>query len=304
MKNVILFLIVAFAYVYSAPKINAISPYINGGVSMQLQMSYNPLTIEYNYKREASGDKYVAYANDIYLRNRKLQRDGYIAVGSKDEKNELLATAILASSWKIQAQYKGNVFEGGENNLFQNISVSPFLGTAMARYQYSFWGTDIHTEQNNGYVMLYGGTALGTRKKVIDNFSYIEIFTAPQLSLTYYGGLGGGEDYNPVNEIHPNWGNDTNYIVVNGNTRVNGVKPASFSQTMYDFTLPIGVGFKRRWFFVKGGIAISTTFGGEKRNIKGGVLTVDSHNLPQIPFFAEIGFHFRKFKQLERENND
>ena len=284
MKKTISVLFIVFASVYSAPKINPISPYVNKGASLHLQMAYNPLTTEFNYKRATSDNQYVAMANDMYL-TQKWLRDMYITIGNENEKKEFLASAMI-NPFRIQAQYKANIFEAGENNLFQNIAISPFGGTAMAYYLYHGLTEHVFTRQNNGYIMLYSGIALGTRKKIIDNFSYIEIFTAPQFSLTYYGGLGGGPDYNPITEINPSWAG------------------TSFSQTMYDFTAPIGVGFKRRWFFVKGGVAISTTFGGEERNVKGGKLTINSHNLPQIPFFAEIGFHFRKFKQLERETND
>lgn len=287
MKKTILYLFVIFISTYSAPKINPVSPYVNRGVSMHLQMAYNPLIIEYNYKRNAFENQYVGYANDIYLTQKKLVRDGYVAIGSKDEKKELFAS-IMMFPWRFQAQYKANVFKSEKNNLFQNISISPFGGIAIAKYIYNSITDHIFLDQNNGYVQLYSGVSLGTRKKIIDDFSYIEVFTAPQISLAYYYGLGGGEDYNPVGELDPdNW-----------------EKGKSFSQTKYDFTAPIGLGFKRRWFFVKGGIVMSTTLNKEKGTYRNGKLTINSHNLPQIPFFMEIGCHFRKFKELEKENSN
>ena len=244
-------------------------------------MAYNPLVIEYNYKREASGNQYVAMANDIYL-TQKWTRDMYITIGNGNEKKEFLAS-VMIHPFRMQAQYKANVFESYENNFFQNIAISPFVGITFTFFAYNSLFQDYNWRKDNGYIMLYSGAAFGTRRKIIDGFSFIEIFAAPQLSLTYYSRLGGGDDFNPITEINPNWAS------------------ISFGQTMLDFTLPIGIGLKRRWFFVKGGIAISTTLGGEERNVEGGVLTVDSHNLPQIPVFMEIGAHFRKFRKIEKE---
>ncbi|MCL1947643.1 MAG: hypothetical protein FWF51_10935 [Chitinivibrionia bacterium] len=284
MKKTIAVLFVAFINIYSVPKINPVSPYINKGISLHFQASYNPLKIEYTYKKEALGNQYAAYAGDIYLTQRNISDDIYVSIGNKNEKNEVLVTATSSIPITLKIYFRSNnkILDVGENNLFQNIAVSYFLGFSFVFYPYSSMFDDFNFSQDNGFGQLYSGAAIGTRKKIIDDFSYIEIFTAPQISLTYYGGLGGGDDFNPVIEIEPSWSNN-------------------FSVTMYDFYIPIGVGFKHKLFFIKSGIAISTTFNGETRKISGGNLIVDSYNFPQIPFFAEIGFHFRKFKSLEKE---
>jgi hypothetical protein len=245
-------------------------------------MSYNPLIVEYNYKREATfNHQYVGYANDIYLTQNKFVRDAYVAAGSKDEKNEYWGSYGFVPL-EIRFRYKYNIINAGKNNLFQNVAVSPLFGIAMNFYLRESFFRDIDNGTSNGYIQVYGGSAIGTRKKIIDDFSYIEFFVSPQISLTYYGRLGGGYDTDLTDFLAPD-------------------RDRNFSLTMCDFTIPIGVGFKHRLLFIKSGIAISTTLGGETRKISGGNLIVDSYNFPQIPFFAEIGFHFRKFKSLEKE---
>jgi hypothetical protein len=249
-------------------------------------MSYNPLTIEYTYKKEASGNYYVGYANDIYL-TQKFVRNIYLTIGSKDEKNEFLASVLAIfwpSPWKLQFRYKYSILENGKNNLFQNISVSPFLGGSLTSYNYHSITDHVFYHGDNSYMQMYAGAAVGTRKTVIDKFSYIEIFASPQISYTLHSGLGGGEDLNPVT-----------YLSDRSKTS------SAFAAKVLDFNIPIGIGFKYRYFFIKSGISITTTLVGEERWRKGGKLTVNSYNLPKIPIFMECGVHFRKFKQLERE---
>jgi hypothetical protein len=285
MRKVIFCLFLAAISAHCAPEIILASPYINRGVSLNSQLYYNPLIIEYNYRRPAYGNQYVGYANDIYLSQKKLLWPFYVYTGTKNEKVE------FGGSWffypvNIKYRCKVNVFEGGENNLFQNLSLSLFLGNSMTFYVRNLIFDEIFTQRSNGYIQLYAGTAFGTRKKIIDSFSYIELFTSPQISLTYYGRLGGGEDYNPVAELTPSRKNLT------------------FREVKHDFCAPIGVGFKRRLFFARAGVAVTTTLGGEKTRVNGGTLTVDSYNLPKIPYFVETGFHFMLFRHLEREMNE
>ncbi|MDR0303777.1 MAG: hypothetical protein LBH98_03275 [Chitinispirillales bacterium] len=267
--------------VYSEPDLNSVSPYINRGVSLYLRMYHNPLTIEYNYKKEASGEQYVGFANDIYLRQGWM-RDFFVTTGSKDEKQEWSGCAMMLP-WRFKFRHKYNVFDIGRDNIFQNLSFSPFYGISMAYYWRNGLTEHTFSQKSNGYIQTYVGTAFGTRKRIIDTFSYIEIFVSPQISLTYYGRLGGGDDYNPINKLDKDW------LV------------SKYSVVMWDFSMPIGVGFKYRYFFIKSGISITTTLVGEERWRKGGKLTINSYNLPKIPIFMECGIHFRKFKQLERE---
>jgi hypothetical protein len=297
MKKITLILIFLALSAYCAPEINFISPSIDYGFSVSYKMYRNPLFIEYDYKKAAAGDKYVGYASDVYF-SQEWVREVFVA-GSKDEKNEWGVSYALIPC-RLRFRYKYNAFEVGGDNLFQNVSFSLLCGSAMAYYFRNMFDEHVFSQQSNGYIQLFGGLPLGTRKKIIDKFSYIEIFASPQISFTYYGGLGGGEDYNPVGEIHPNWNRKPSSI--------SWKKGARFSKTMWDFAVPIGVGFKYRLFFVKSGIALTTTFGGEERTYRGGELTVDSYNFPRIPFFAECGFNFNfrmfKSKRSEKETRE
>ena len=261
------------------PKISYVSPYVNRGVSNHFQWSHSPLVIEFLREREVSGNQYAAFARDIWYKSQVANRDFAISIGNINEDREFLASFILFYP-RIQMQYKVKIFEKGENILFQNLAITPFAGSGASTYIYGVYNDD---RPNNNFFRLYTGISFGTRKIISDNFSYIEIFTAPQFSLMNYRGLGGGRKSNPMAIVHSDWQTET------------------FSQTMIDFSIPVGVGIKAGLFFMRKGAAFSTTLGGETRNVRGGILYINSHNFPQIPFFMEMGFHFGRFRKLERK---
>jgi len=282
-KRAVIILFLLALSVYSVPEINYVSPYINSGASMYFSAYHNPLIIKYAYRANAWGDRYPAFANDVYFTQR-IMRQGGVSIGTKDEKNEVWFSYALFFPWRFRFRHKANAFELGDDRLFRNVSISPFYGISMAYYARNSLFDHVNRQRSNGYIQTYFGTALGTRKNFA-RFSYFEIFTSPNISRTYYGALGGGRNYNPMHEINPN------RTVPN------------FSASFWDFAMPAGVGFKHRIFLFRNGMAVAHTFGGEERRIRSGNLTVDSYNFPNVIFFSEMGIHFRRFRMREKVEN-
>jgi hypothetical protein len=234
------------------------------------------------------------YSNTIYL----TPYDGfmefsdyYIIIGSKKENFELYTMAYTGALMPLFGFYrlvgelglKINHVDNGESSLFKNIAISSFIKTSIRRYLYE---GDFGGYRTAGYKTSYflcSGPSIGTRKK-LDNFSYFEIFTNPQFSLTYYDGLG-GKMFDPANFAY------------------GYEKYSEFGLLILDFSVPVGVGFKYRYFTVKVGMAVTTIVGNKTRHLNRNEtlvdkVVIDSHN---FTLFADVGIHFRKFKQLERE---
>jgi hypothetical protein len=295
-KKLIISLLLAFTSVCSTVDIAPLSPYINRGLSVDLHLSHNPLTITHYYEQKPQEHMYgyysgySAYSNVIYFKKNAWEREGFINVGLRNEKLEISAwlQAGFVRRSIMRTRIKFNHIDIGDNRIFGNIAVSSFVGFSFIEYISPFAivkRIDSHVEN----IVLYGGASVGTRKK-IDDFSYFEIFTNPHISFTQYTGLG-SRSYDPAKVL------ENSYIVD---------KDKTFNLWFPDFSMPVGVGVKYRNFFARTGFAISVTIGGESRNLNrpGTFLdkvVVDSYNLPKIPIFMECGVHFRKFKQLERE---
>jgi hypothetical protein len=182
----------------------------------------------------------------------------------------------------LNARIKVNHVDIGEDRLFKNLSLSSFGGATIRNFWYS---GEYPSAYDKTAVMLYGGTSLGTRKR-IDKFSYFEIFTNPHFSFTYYTNLGGRFD--PKNILLSDYSYDKTY--------------GTFGMWIPEFIVPIGVGLKYRNFIVKTGVTVLTTIGGEAINLnRNEALTdkivVDSQN---FSFFLNTGIHFRKFRQIEK----
>jgi hypothetical protein len=192
----------------------------------------------------------------------------------------LLFKMLFNSSFEAKLHLKFKCIDKGENILFKNIAISSFIGTSIKLYEYGEGLYDNAREATDKTSYMFCiGSAVGTRKK-IDDFSYFEIFTSPQISLTYYDKLGGGM-FDPANFLL-------------------GYKYEKFGLWIPDFSLPVGVGFKYRYFIVNTGTAFSTTIGSNTRRLNRDGALIDKvvFESNKFSFFAELGIHFRKFKQL------
>ena len=304
-KLLTLSLLFAFTSVYPTVDIVPLFPYINRGVSIDLHLSYNPMVINHYYEQKPQeyrlGNEYyygyTAYSNIIYFIRNDWEREFWsINIGFPKEKFEmsfLLKFFIRIDALKFRIKFKH--IEKGEDRIFRNIAVSSFIGVSARSYN-DGTGLLINNGESQlskptiGNSIYYGGVSLGTRKK-IDEFSYFEVFTNPYFSLIKYKGLG-EPSYDPAKIL--------------GNPYVSKDIYGKFSLRIPYIIVPVGVGFKYKQLELKTGVAISTPIGGEERDLnrEGTFLdkiVVDSHNFPQIPFFAEIGVHFKTFKSFDRE---
>jgi hypothetical protein len=303
----------AFSMSYSAFEIIPVSPYINRGASFKFQIEHNPLAVVHYYEKEAQGDQYAFQANRIYFTNQSNLLDVenffeyfrtcyYLTIGTRNEKLEFTGMIKVmgimppmipgAPGAILRLRSKLNHIDNGENSLFKNVALSSFIGLEMQSHSYGthHGGYNDDSEDKEIY-LLYSGISVGTRKKVA-SYSYFEMFTNPQLSLTHYTNLGGRFD--PVNIINFDYVWD-HYS-------------GTFGLSVPDFTMPIGVGIKHKNLFMRTGGAFSTTIGKNTRNLNRyraalvDKVVFESNN---FSFFLEIGIHFRKFRELEKEaNND
>jgi hypothetical protein len=304
-----LFILAACSACYCAIEIMPVSPYIKGGASMIEQYTYNQYSLIHYYKKGAEGNKYPIYSNTVYL----TQYDWFMGMmfdskfyGSNgtlnfrieigDEKQEKLEVAFFLSAIPVldvipfshataKLRIKYNFMEEGEDRLFKNVAIT-FFGGVCARYL-CYSESDYHGKvaSNKGTIMLYNGAAIGTRKKT-DDFSYFEIFTSPQISFTYFGRLG-GLSFDPANFLE------------------GYEKYPRFGLWFPDFTMPVGIGRKHRNFIARTGGAFSTTIGNDTRNLNRDGAPIDKvvFNSNNFSFFFELGIHFRKFKEMEKEAN-
>jgi hypothetical protein len=291
-KISILLMFAMFSISHSAFQIVPISPYIDKWVSLEVQLlPKNPVNVIHYYEAKTQGNTYSASQNSVYL-TEGLERVGtvYVKSGIIKQKLELMAGFWFFSPGSpIYARLKFNNIDIGEDGLFKNLAISHFGGFIYSSFSYNQY-VPVY---NKNAVMLYSGTAFGTRKK-IDDFSYLEIFTSPEFSFTHYNNLGG--KYDPPNVLK--YGNEYGY---------DDDKYQKFGLWIPDFNMPIGVGVKYRHFFIKGGLAFSAAIGGKERHLNrnGAFLdkvVVDTKNFSA---FLQTGIHFRKFRELGKEaNND
>ena len=310
-KVLILAFVFNFSSVYAVVDIMPLSPYINRGVSIDLHLAYNPFRIVHIYEQEAGYGGYSAYANIIqFIKNDWERGEGFINFGLLEEKLEL---SIWVRPWwnsmnNIKTRVKYKHIEAGENKMFRNIALSSFAGWTFKRYKITRRGREMAVGHEGrasmpqiSNIIIYGGTSLGTRKKIAD-FSYFEIFTNPHLAFTQYRGLGSCT-YDPAKIL----GNP--FVGCNrGECARSSGQHDTFSLWIPDFSMPIGIGFKYRGIALRTGTAITATIGGEARNLnRRGTITdkivFDSHNFPKIPFFVEVSFDFGRFRKSEKEKS-
>ena len=309
----IIILLFAFTSAYAIVDIVPLSPYINRGMSVDAHLSYNPFMITHHYEQKPQKYKftyvgeygwfvdeyyygYSAYSNIIqFIKNDWERWEGFINIGFPKEKLEISAwVKFFCSMDNIKARVKYNHVEKGENRLFKNIAISPFAGWTFKYYNMDKFSEIIihdHSQISRpeiSIIILYSGVSLGTRKKIYE-FSYFEIFTNPHFAFTQYKGLG-NRSYDPAKILSNNSVDENSTIKLR----------------LPDFSMPIGIGLKYKKIALKTGIAITATIGGETRDLdRDGTfldkIVVDSHNFPNIPFFAEMSFHFGKLGTAQKQ---
>jgi len=275
---------------YGALEVITVSPYIDKGVSLRLRALYNDLAIIHYYESRGTSYQLPMFANAVYLTpygedlfNTFIP---YIVIGDSVLNMETTLMISTGLSYPFQAgifRMKFNVTDKGENVLFKNLAVSPFFGIFVQRNTFAkgLEGGNIPPNSSTSILLNMGG-AFGTRY-IITPFSYFELFTSPQISFTYYSGLGGGM-YDPA--------------AFAGAQR----RGQLFNVSTLDLSLPLAFGLKRRRFVLKSGVALTTALGTNttyinRRHARTDKIVVHSNN---FLVFGEIGIHFRQFRKLER----
>jgi len=267
-----------------------VSPYIDRGVSLRYRLLYNQLAVIHYYESMATSTRYSGFSNTVYLTPFPDWAENIdyncVVIGNKAEKAEvslLLVTGLLYPRQVAKFRQKFNVMDRGENILFQNIAISPFFSAFIQRNTFTAGhGTRIPPSNSTSF-LFSAGTSFGTRYKT-SAFSYLKLFTSPQVSFTHYAQMGGGM-YDPAAFV--------------GDIQ----RGSKFNMQTVDLSFPVGFGCKRRSLIFNSGIAPTTALGTNTRHINRGNARTDkivvySHN---FQFFAELGFHFRKLKKLERQ---
>jgi hypothetical protein len=186
----------------------------------------------------------------------------------------IFATELLFARARCRVVF--NLYDKGNDNLFENISVSPFVGNFIN----SMLSYDI-ASQGITYFTNYCGISVGTRKLAQVKYSF-ELFVSPSYLLTWYG-------------VYNEFG-------------YSSIGRIAFLTQSIDVPLGFRYIFEKRTvkFSIKSGIGLHFIVRERTTGTYATMNTSYSFNSSYISAFAEMGFHFgaRRYNVERRKQRE